>query len=97
MPGLLYEYDQDEDADDFVLTPDYDQLLAEYAAANRARYPTTPPRSSGINRSSTSTTTCGWSTPSRRRSGVAPMAGSPRVRTRHEQCTSAPELDPQAR
>ena len=31
MPGLLYEYDQDEDADDFVLTPDYDQLLAEYA------------------------------------------------------------------
>lgn len=34
MPGLLYEYDQDEDADDFVLTPDYDQLLAEYAAAN---------------------------------------------------------------
>lgn len=32
MPGLLYEYDQDEDADDFVLTPDYDALLAEYAA-----------------------------------------------------------------
>jgi hypothetical protein len=35
MPGLLYEYDQDEDGDDgFVLTPDYDALLAEYAAAH---------------------------------------------------------------
>jgi len=34
MPGLLYEYDADEDADDFVLTPEYDQLLAEYAEAN---------------------------------------------------------------
>lgn len=32
MPGLLYTFGQDEDADDFVLTPDYDALLAEYAA-----------------------------------------------------------------
>ena len=32
MPGLLYEYDQDEDS--FVLTPDYDEMLAEYATAN---------------------------------------------------------------